>query len=91
MTKETCSKTTLTTAGEQMTTKGATQRVEVHVTAAGSGAYDTDQDMYLVQGWTIQDPDTLSQLSLPDGETAVIVPKALMKHLPEEEHGAADA
>jgi hypothetical protein len=53
--------------------------------------YDTDQDMYLIQGWTVEDPETLSQLALPDGETAVVVPKALMKHLPKEEHGAADA
>lgn len=52
--------------------------------------YDTDQDMYLIQGWTIDDRETLSQLALPDGENAVIVPKALMKHLPKEEYGAAD-
>jgi hypothetical protein len=53
--------------------------------------YDTDQDMYLIQGWTVEDQETLSQLALPDGETAVVVPKALMRHLPKEEHGAADA
>ena len=51
--------------------------------------YDTDQDTYLIQGWVVDDPETLSQLALPDGETAVIVPKALMRHLPEGEHGAA--
>jgi hypothetical protein len=53
--------------------------------------YDTDQDTYLIQGWVVDDPETLSRLALPDGETAVIVPKALMRHLPEEEHGAAGA
>jgi hypothetical protein len=63
------------------------------VTESGNSPtlFDTDQDMYLVQGWVVDDPETLSQLALPDGETAVIVPKALMSHLPEGEHGAADA
>jgi hypothetical protein len=51
--------------------------------------YDTDEDMYVIQGWTI-DQETLSQLRLPDGETAVIIPKALMKHLPKEDDAAAD-
>lgn len=53
--------------------------------------YDTDEDVYLIQGWTVENPETLSELALPDGETAVIVPKALMEHLPKEAHGAADA
>jgi hypothetical protein len=53
--------------------------------------YDTDEDMYVIQGWTIDDLETLAQLRLPDGETAVIVPKALMKHLPKEDDGAADS
>lgn len=39
--------------------------------------FDTDEDMYVIQGWTIDDPATLAQLKLPDGETALIVPKAL--------------
>lgn len=53
--------------------------------------FDTDEDMYVIQGWTVDDPGTLSQLRLPEGETAVIVPKALMKHLPKEDDGAADS
>jgi hypothetical protein len=53
--------------------------------------YDTDQDMYVIQGWVITDAEALSKLSLPAGETAVLVPKALMRYLPEGEHGAADA
>jgi len=53
--------------------------------------FDTDEDTYVIQGWTIDDPDTLAQLRLPEGETAVIVPKALMRHLPKEDHGAAAA
>lgn len=53
--------------------------------------FDTDEDMYVIQGWTVDDPDTLAQLRLPEGEIAVIVPKALMKHLPKEDDGAADS
>jgi hypothetical protein len=30
----------------------------------------------------VDDPEIRSRLSLPDGETAVIVPKELMKYLP---------
>ncbi len=53
--------------------------------------FDTDEDMYVIQGWTIDDPATLSQLTLPDGETAVIVPKALMRHLPKEDDAGTDS
>lgn len=58
--------------------------------------YDTDatmngREIYVIQGWKITDPVTLSQLSLPQHETAIAVPKALMRHLPEvrraEGHG----
>ena len=51
--------------------------------------YDTDEEMYVVQGWTVEDPQVLAQLALPDHETAVMVPKGLMRHLPKEDHGAA--
>lgn len=53
--------------------------------------FDTDEDMYVIQGWTVEDPGALAQLRLPEGETAVIVPKALMRHLPKEDDGAADS
>lgn len=53
--------------------------------------YDTDEDMYVIQGWTIEDEATLRQLRLPAGETAVIVPKALIRHLPKEGNGASDS
>jgi hypothetical protein len=63
--------------------------------------FDTDEDMFVIQGWTIADLEALAQLSLPEGETAVMIPKALMKHLPkallrhlleelEEDDAAAD-
>jgi hypothetical protein len=54
------------------------------VTESGNSPtlYATDQDTYVVQGWVVSDPETLAQLALPEGETAVIVPKELMNHLP---------
>ncbi|RBQ20726.1 hypothetical protein DP939_06495 [Spongiactinospora rosea] len=45
--------------------------------------YDTDQDMYLVQGWIVSDQAVLDQLDLPAHETAVLVPKKLMSYLPK--------
>lgn len=63
------------------------------VTESGNSPtlYATDQDTYVVQGWVVDDPEALSQLALPEGETAVVVPRALMRHLPEEARGAAGA
>jgi hypothetical protein len=55
--------------------------------------YDTDEDMYVIQGWKVEDrPEVLAQLRLPlpDHEGVIMVPKALMRHLPKEDHGAAD-
>ncbi len=60
--------------------------------------FDTDEDMFVIQGWVIDDPEILAQLSPPVGEGALIVPKALMRHLPksllrqllEEDDAAAD-
>lgn len=57
--------------------------------------YDTDatidgRAVYVVQGWKISDPETLAQLDLPDHETAIAVPKGLMRHLPREGHDVAD-
>jgi hypothetical protein len=51
--------------------------------------YATDRDTYLVQGYTVTDPEALAQMRIPDGETVVEVPKRLMKYLPPEEqqHG----
>ena len=51
--------------------------------------YATDRETYLVQGYTVTDPEALAQMRIPDGETVVEVPKRLMKYLPPEEqqHG----
>ena len=48
----------------------------------GSPRLYQDGDDFLVQGYTITDPDTLSQLQIPQGETVVRVPRSLWKYLP---------
>jgi hypothetical protein len=54
-------------------------------TSGGGGCpelYETDRDTYVVQGARITDPDTLAILrarGLPDHETAVEIPKALLR------------
>jgi len=36
--------------------------------------YRTDRDTFLVQGWRVNDPETLAQLNIPAHETIVEVP-----------------
>lgn len=36
----------------------------------------------IVQGYAVTDPDALRQLNLPPGETAVRVPRGLLRQLP---------
>jgi hypothetical protein len=43
--------------------------------------YATDQDSYVVQGWIVTDAATLARLTIPDDETIVEVPAALLDHL----------
>jgi len=43
--------------------------------------YATDQDSYVVQGWIVTDATTLARLAVPDDETIVEVPAALLDHL----------
>jgi hypothetical protein len=43
--------------------------------------YATDHDSYVVQGWIITDPGVLARHDLPEGETLVEVPPALLKYL----------
>ncbi|HEY3894343.1 MAG TPA: hypothetical protein VGL88_03135 [Pseudonocardiaceae bacterium] len=43
--------------------------------------YATDQNSYVVQGWIVTDAATLARLTIPDDETIVEVPAALLDHL----------
>lgn len=49
--------------------------------------YETDRGTYVVQGNKITDPAALAELrrrGLPDHETAVEIPKALLGYFPRE-------
>jgi hypothetical protein len=50
--------------------------------------FATDRDTYVIQGWKVTDREALSQMRIPDNETCIEVPRGLMRHLPEEGHGA---
>ena len=52
--------------------------------------YETDRETYLVQGYVVTDPEALSSMRIPAGETVVEVPKRLMKYLPEDAHAEGD-
>ncbi|GGK09788.1 hypothetical protein GCM10010123_44640 [Pilimelia anulata] len=40
--------------------------------------YRTDRGSYLVQGWVVTDPEALSAMRIPEGETVVEIPARLM-------------
>ncbi len=44
--------------------------------------YATDRGTFVVQGWRLLDAEALSQLDIPDHETAVEIPAALLEYLP---------
>jgi hypothetical protein len=51
--------------------------------------WETDDDQYVIQGFTL-DTEALGQVgAVPDGEAVVRVPKKLMRHL-KEAHGATE-
>ncbi|HUY44769.1 MAG TPA: hypothetical protein VMV92_03455 [Streptosporangiaceae bacterium] len=52
--------------------------------------YDTDEGQYVIQGFTVTDPETRAQLDIPEGEEVIRVPKTLMNHLPKGAHGLVD-
>ncbi len=51
--------------------------------------WDTDDDQYVIQGFTL-DAEALAQVgNVPAGEAVIRVPKKLMRHL-KDAHGASD-
>jgi hypothetical protein len=51
--------------------------------------WDTDEDQYVIQGFTL-DADALAQVgNVPDGELVIRVPKELMRHA-KDAHGSND-
>ncbi|WP_328333041.1 hypothetical protein OHA70_15540 [Kribbella sp. NBC_00382] len=41
--------------------------------------YKTDRGSWVVQGWVVDDPDALTTLNLPNGETAVEIPDRMIQ------------
>lgn len=40
--------------------------------------YETDRGTYVIQGWKVADTEALSAMNIPNHETAIEVPKALL-------------
>ncbi|MEU6587241.1 hypothetical protein [Nocardia sp. NPDC046763] len=50
--------------------------------------YRTDRGSWVVQGWVIDDPETLAQMDIPAGESCVEIPDRLV---PFFEQGDSDS
>jgi hypothetical protein len=46
--------------------------------------YQPDSDEFLIQGYTVTDPQVLAELNLPPGHTVVRVPTYLLPELPHD-------
>jgi hypothetical protein len=46
--------------------------------------YATDRDTYVVQGYKVEDTEALSQLTVPDHEGCVEIPRSLLKYFPQD-------
>ncbi|WP_020519375.1 hypothetical protein [Catelliglobosispora koreensis] len=49
--------------------------------------YRTDRGSWLVQGWVVDDPDALAQMSIPTGETVVEIPDRMLQFFRQEDSG----
>jgi len=47
-------------------------------------AYATDRGTFIVQGYLVEDAETLSQLTIPGHETVVEIPAELLKYFPRD-------
>lgn len=41
--------------------------------------YRTDRDTWVIQGWIVTDPESLAQMSIPQGEAAVEIPDRMLQ------------
>lgn len=46
------------------------------------GVYATDHGTLVIQGWKVADAEALSQLDIPDHETVIEIPAALLRYMP---------
>lgn len=47
--------------------------------------YLTDRGTYVVQGWKVEDAETLGQMKIPGHETVIEIPKELLSFAPPAE------
>ena len=50
--------------------------------------YRTDRGSWVVQGWTVTDPDALAVMNIPAGEYCVGIPDRLVQFFSKEDSGA---
>ena len=41
--------------------------------------YRTDRGSWVLQGWTVTDPDTLAEVNVPEGESCVEIPDRMIQ------------
>jgi hypothetical protein len=46
--------------------------------------YATDRGTFVVQGYKVEDAETLGQLRIPDHETVIEIPAQLLKYFPKD-------
>ncbi|MPZ65627.1 MAG: hypothetical protein GEU83_08960 [Pseudonocardiaceae bacterium] len=46
--------------------------------------YETDRATFLVQGWHVHDPEALASMNIPEHETVVEIPSALLRFAPAD-------
>jgi hypothetical protein len=46
--------------------------------------YRTDRESWVVQGWIINDPEALTQMDIPAGESAVEIPDRMIQFFSRE-------
>ncbi|MGA5128840.1 hypothetical protein ACPCTO_03440 [Streptomyces olivoreticuli] len=53
--------------------------------------YDDQTGNYVLQGWRVLDGERLTQMDIPEHETAIEFPRRMMQFFPEESGGSTDA
>ena len=55
--------------------------------AGSPTVYRTDRDSWVVQGWVVTDDETLGQMNIPEGETAVEIPSRMLQFFRQGDRG----
>jgi hypothetical protein len=50
--------------------------------------YRTDRGSWVVQGWSVTDPDVLAQMIIPDGEGCVEIPDRMLTFFRQADRGS---